>query len=285
MTNLPMPNKGNRPPLPPFKDAPVAGGPVISHAPTPSQMNTAQPTKSRRWGGFDFVALVFSGLAVLAGAMAFLRSSQTYAIVAQLQRAQNGQVDSAELGDGAAVPTGPVELSFDEHVAFVGNADAKVTVVEFSDFQCPFCNQFSQTTKKIRESYTPDQVKFAYMHFPLSNIHENAEPAATAAQCVTDLAGSNAFFAYHDQLFAHQAELGDDLYNKLADETQGLDRAKFDECYKNKQSLAEVQADFDLGVQVGVDGTPATFINGTQVPGGAVPFEKIKALIDTELKK
>ncbi|MFO0704662.1 MAG: DsbA family protein [Candidatus Andersenbacteria bacterium] len=284
MPTLPMPNNGNPPPLPPFKDSPVMGGPVISHAPAPSKMKT-QPTRSRRWGGFDFVALIFSGLAVLAGAMAFLRSSQTYSIVAQLQRAQTNQAGAIDVGDGAAAPTGPVDIAFDSHVPFVGNTDAKVTVVEFSDFQCPFCNQFSQTTKKIRKSYTPDQVKFVYMHFPLSNIHPNAEPAATAAQCVMDLAGSAAFFEYHDQLFVHQAELGDELYYKLADQTEGLDQAQFDECYKNKQSLSEVQADFDLGLQVGVDGTPATFVNGNRVEGGAVSFDKIKAIIDSELKK
>ncbi len=239
---------------------------------------------SKRWGGFDIVVLAFSGLAVIAGALAFLRASQTYNIVASLQKAGSVTNTATAPAPVAAAPAN-VAIKLDSTDPSVGNPDAKVTVVEFSDFQCPFCKRFEETTKQIRSSYSPDQVRFVYLHFPLSEIHPNAEPAAIAAQCVMDLAGDKAFFDYHDQLFARQDELGDKLYYELANKTPGLDQDAFAKCYKNKNSLPEVKADYQKGLSAQVDGTPASFVNGQRVNGGAVPFETIKALIDAELKK
>lgn len=269
------PQNGSSVPLPPLQKTPVTGGPVLS---------SAAGKKTRRWGGFDVVALVFSGLAVIAGALAFLRASQTNALLAQLVSTQNTAVQASDTAGSSTPTSGPIDIAVDSYVPYVGNADAKVTVVEFSDFQCPFCKQFETTAQQIRNNYQPDQVRFVYMHFPLTEIHPNAEPAAIAAQCVMDLAGSTAFFSYHDQLFAHQAELGDKLYYTLATAIPDLSKDQFTDCYQNKKSLTEVQDVYNLGLQVGVEGTPTTYINGEQVPGGAVSFDKIKPLIDSALK-
>jgi len=250
----------------------------------------APPAPRKRGDGFVIVALLFSGLAIIAGALSFLRSSQTLAALEKMQQEQAVQANIAGAAgkNGAALEvTRPrfVDLAIDDNDAFAGNADAKVTVVEFSDFQCPFCEQYSKTTKQVREAYSPDQVRFVYKHFPLSSIHTNAEPAAIASQCVADLAGSEAFFEYHDQLFARQADLGDALYKELATDIDGLDQAKFLDCYTNKSSLKEVQDDYDQGTAAQVSGTPSTFINNERVEGGALTFAALKTLIDAALAK
>jgi len=262
--------------------------------PQPNHPNPTPPTvrpistshqpgqKQKRWGGFDVVVLVFSGLAVVAGALAFLRASQTYNLVADITRSV--PTDSAPVSPEQPTEPAIVDLAIDASDPSTGNSDAPVTIVEFSDFECPFCKSFSETTKQLRETYGPDQVNFVYLDFPLTSIHSEAEPAAIAAQCVADLAGDQAFFEYHDQLFANQDDLGDDLYNKLAASIEGLDPDDFSECYKNQETLPEVQADYGLGVNANVGGTPSVFINGAPVRGGAVPFAQLKALIDAQLK-
>ena len=226
------------------------------------------------------VVLLFSGLAVVAGALAFLRASQTYNLVAQITRSLPTATDTAP-----EQPTNPsvIDLTVEASDPSSGSSAAPVTVVEFSDFECPFCKTFSQTTKQLRNHYSSDHVNFVYMDFPLTTIHPEAEPSAIAAQCVAELAGDQAFFEYHDQLFERQDELGDKLYSELAATTTGLDPVAFESCYKNQDTLAEVQADYTLGIQVGVGGTPSVFINGEPVRGGAVPFATLKGLIDEKL--
>lgn len=239
----------------------------------------------KRGDGFTIVALIFSGLAVIGGALAFLRTSQTYEVVADLKQA----VATLKTDESAPRPVQPapakVSLDLDERDPASGNRNATVTVVEFSDFECPFCGRFSETVKQIRKAYSPDQVTFVYLDFPLTSIHDQAQPAAIAAQCVADLAGDDAFYQYHDALFTNQETLGDKLYSSLAATIPGLDLQAFERCYTNKESLSEVQADYQQGLKLQVSGTPSVFINGNRVNGGAVPFETLKALIDTELAK
>jgi len=157
-----------------------------------------------------------------------------------------------------------------------GSSNASVEVVEFSDFQCPFCQRANPVVEQVLKTYG-NKIKFVYRHYPLPN-HPNARPAAEAAACA-EVQGK--FWEYHDQLFANGSKLTDaDLKAHAA--TVGLDTAKFNTCFDNKQQKPGVDADIAAADKVGVTGTPAFFINGRAIEG-AQPFEAFKRVIDEEL--
>lgn len=161
-----------------------------------------------------------------------------------------------------------------------GNADAPVTIIEFSDFQCPFCARFfSDTLPQIEENYIKTgKVKLVYRDFPLDNIHLQATPAAQAAECADE---QGKFYEYHDKLFENQQLLSTDNYKKWAEEL-GLDTDQFNGCVDSKKYASEVAKDSADGSAAGVTGTPAFFINGKYI-SGAQPFSVFEALIEAEL--
>jgi protein-disulfide isomerase len=159
-----------------------------------------------------------------------------------------------------------------------GPEGAPVTIVEFSDFQCPFCSRAKGTVDEVVKTYG-DKVRLVFRHFPLS-FHQEAPKAAEASACAAD---QNKFWEYHDKLFANQAALKvDDLKKAAAD--LGLDTARFNECLDSGKKAELVKKDTAAGEKAGVTGTPAFFINGIAL-SGAVPAEEFKAIIDSELKK
>ena len=159
----------------------------------------------------------------------------------------------------------------------LGQANAKVTLVAFSDFQCPYCSRAAPTLHQIHDAYG-DKVHIVFRNYPL-NFHPLAQPAAEAAECAHE---QGKFWEYHDKLFANQAQLNADNFKKWAGEI-GLDAAKFDECVSSGKHRQEILADMQAGQKVGVTGTPAFFVNGRML-SGAQPFEKFKEVIDDELR-
>jgi protein-disulfide isomerase len=158
-----------------------------------------------------------------------------------------------------------------------GPAGAPIEMIEFSDFQCPFCLRANPTVTQVLAAYG-DRIHFVYRHYPLPN-HPNARPAAEAAACAGE---QGKFWQYHDQLFANQSKLTEpDLKQHAA--ALGLDGAKFNTCVDSHKLKSQVDADIEAGQQVGVDGTPAFFINGRML-SGAQPFEVFKKLIDEEIE-
>jgi protein-disulfide isomerase len=157
-----------------------------------------------------------------------------------------------------------------------GPAHAPVEIIEFSDFQCPFCLRAHPTVAQVLSTYG-DRVRFVYRHYPLPN-HPNARPAAEAAACAGE---QGKFWEYHDRLFDNQSKLGEaDLKQHAA--ALALDTAKFDACVDTHKYKGDVDADVAAGEEAGVSGTPAFFINGRQL-SGAQPFEAFKRVIDEEL--
>ena len=157
-----------------------------------------------------------------------------------------------------------------------GPANAPIELVEFSDFQCPFCYRAHPTVEQVLKTYS-GKIRFVYRNFPLP-MHPNARPAAEAAQCANE---QGKFWAYHDRLFDDQSKLGpDDL--KASAAALGLDTAKFDACFDSHKYKAVVDADLQAGNAAGVNGTPAFFING-RLLSGAQPFDEFKKVIDEEL--
>ncbi len=159
-----------------------------------------------------------------------------------------------------------------------GPADAPVQIIEFSDFQCPFCFQAHPTVAKVLSTYG-DKIRFVYRHYPLPN-HPNARPAAEAAACAAE---QDKFWPYHDRLFENQSKLSaPDLKQHAA--ALGLDAAKFGACVDSHKYSDLVDEDMAAGEEAGVSGTPAFFVNG-RVLGGAQPFEAFKRVIDEELAR
>lgn len=161
-----------------------------------------------------------------------------------------------------------------------GNEDAPLTIVEFSDFQCPYCARINPTLEKVKEKYG-DQVRFVFRQFPLNNIHPQAQKAAEAALCAFD---QDKFWEMHDAMFAGQSALGVDALKTKAGEL-GLDGEEFAACLDSGRHQTTVNADAAEGRQLGVTGTPALFVNGRTVAGGAASFESLSALLDEELER
>jgi protein-disulfide isomerase len=165
----------------------------------------------------------------------------------------------------------------------LGPADAPVKIVEFSDFQCPYCARAGAVVKQIRERY-PTQVQLVYRHLPLERIHANARPAAEASACA-DAQGR--FWDYHDKLFANQRALAAADLQRYAKEL-GLDQAAFEQCVKERKFQAQVDRDLAAANEAATGagkrglGTPAFFVNGILLTG-AKPFEDFVRLIDAEL--
>jgi protein-disulfide isomerase len=159
-----------------------------------------------------------------------------------------------------------------------GPAQAPVTIVEFSDFQCPFCTRVQSTLRRVRETYK-DKLRFVFLDFPL-DMHPQARKAHEAAACAGE---GGRFWEMYDRLFANQAKLAPaDLSGHAAE--LGLDRAAFQACLDSGRHAATAEAGLEEGARHGVTGTPAFFINGRMVVG-AQPYEAFAAVIEDELER
>ena len=158
-----------------------------------------------------------------------------------------------------------------------GAANAPVTLVEFSDFQCPYCKGFVSTLQRLKTSHG-NVVRVIYRQFPIPNLHPNAFKAAEASLCAHE---QGKFWEMHDLMFAEQDKL---TVSELKEKAVRLkiNKAKFDNCLDTGRYVEQVQSDMKEGQKAGVSGTPALFLNGILVEGGAVPYEPLVALIEKE---
>ena len=158
-----------------------------------------------------------------------------------------------------------------------GPENAPVTLVEFSDFQCPYCGRVQSVLQQISETYK-DQVKLVYKDFPLPQLHPQAPKAAEAARCARE---QDKYWDYHDRLFKDAKDLTSDKLKRYAADLQ-LDTAAFDACLDSGKYAAAVRKDMAQGAQLGVNSTPSFFVNGRFL-SGAQPFSAFQALIDDAL--
>ncbi|MDH5505871.1 MAG: DsbA family protein [Anaerolineae bacterium] len=160
-----------------------------------------------------------------------------------------------------------------------GPDNAPITLIEFSDFECPYCRSyFLQVLPRIKQAY-PGQIRYVYKDFPLTSIHANAVPAAQAALCAHE---QNAFWEFHDLLFTMQIKLGRAAYEQYAADLQ-LNTGLFTQCLDAGRYVDQIQADYEFAARLGIRSTPTFFINGIPLVG-AQPFENFAAVIDRELK-
>ena len=191
---------------------------------------------------------------------------------------------------GQPTPQARVNATADDD-AFLGPADAPVTIIEFADFQCPFCKRFrDETLDQILQTYE-GRVRFVYRDFPLTSIHQWAQTAAEASECADE---QDMFWPYHDLMLANQTALNQQLqvdglsgvvgtFKSYAGQL-GLDTAAFNDCLDSGKYRQEVQKDYTDGIAAGVTGTPGFFINGLEVKG-AQPFAAFQSAIDTALQQ
>ncbi len=161
----------------------------------------------------------------------------------------------------------------------IGKKDAKVQVITFSDFQCPYCSRGADTMHQIAKKYG-SKVVVAFKHYPLP-FHERAGPASEMSLCVKKVSGDSKFWKFHDIAFKNQDKLDNENLLKFAKES-GADEAKVKECYDKGEFKAAVAKDAEYGNKIGVRSTPTFFING-QMVAGALPIEQFSEMIDEEL--
>jgi len=168
---------------------------------------------------------------------------------------------------------------------FKGPKDAKVTIVEYSDYQCPYCSRgYNTIEKEVLKEYG-DKVKFYYKNLPLS-FHPYAEPAAIAAECVS-MQDEAAFWKVYSYFFENQKDMNpQNVKDKALEQIKGtkVNEAKFNDCFDNKKSLDRIKADSAEAQALGISGTPGFIINGRALKG-AYPFPQFKAVIDDELAR
>lgn len=174
-------------------------------------------------------------------------------------------------------PNGILTIGPDDHALAVG--DPKVTVIEYTDFQCPYCGRFAtETFPTIRQDYVDTgKVRWVFRHFPIPG-HANSQAAAEASECAAD---QGTFWEYKDLLFHNQSALSDADLKAYASQS-GLDSASFDACVDGGGKAAHVQEDFSGGIAIGVRGTPTFFINGEKVVGFK-SAEAFSSLLDAAL--
>ncbi len=188
-------------------------------------------------------------------------------------KAEPGLVAEGVDQSAAAVPVSAKD-------PFWGNPNAPVTIVEISDFECPFCSRVEPTMEQIKTTYGPDKVRIVWKNNPLP-FHAKARPAHEAAVIVHQLGGNDAFWKFHKLAFANQRELTAENLEKWA-VASGVDGAKFKADMAAKKGAAKVDEDLATGRKIGANGTPNFRINGVEV-SGAQPFEAFKKVIDEQL--
>jgi len=175
----------------------------------------------------------------------------------------------------------PYRISFDNSGSpMLGKEGAKVSVVEFSDFQCPFCRQFAGNMRQLGKEFG-DRVEIVYRQYPISSIHPFAFKAAEASLCAHE---QGKFWELHDLMFTDQEHIAvKDLKEKA--KRLGMNEGKFNSCVDTGKYTEQVQRDLLAGSKAGVTGTPAVFVNGVEVPGGAVAYPVVAAAIERELTR
>jgi protein-disulfide isomerase len=181
---------------------------------------------------------------------------------------------------GAPVTAEPKFVRYDvpsDGFPFIGPKDAPITIIEFSDYQCPFCRRWHDEVYEPLLAAYPGQIKLVYRNLPLTSIHPDAFSASEAAMCAGE---QDAYWPYHEKLFQGES-LGSAIYAQYAKELS-LDMTSFETCMTKHTYQEEIQADSDFAIQLGVSSTPTFFINGLAIVG-AQPLNVFQQIIDKEL--
>lgn len=273
-----MPTKTTKP----KKSEPIVSEPVFQDSPEPVTTGDTVTFKSSHFYSVLVVLAFVVGL--LVGFVAWGRDEIAAGAIAAANAqnaAQNAAGNVAQAGpDVITAPTQPSYVRYDiptEGYPSLGPDDAPITIVEFSDFQCPFCRRFqSDTYQSLLDTY-PGQIRFVYRNLPLTSIHPEAMPSAIASLCAND---QGKYWEYHEKLFANET-LDQPTYIQHATDL-GLDVDTFTACLSDGSHDEFIKQDMDFAMNLGVQSTPTFFVNGLAIVG-AQPLSSFTQLIDQEL--
>ena len=191
---------------------------------------------------------------------------------------EGGRTAAGPTDGGAVVGTEVVDGVDGSHDPVLGSADAPITIVEFSDFECPFCSRFAQETAPALRRQYGERIRWIFVNYPLRSIHPNAYEAALAGECATE---QERFWPFYDAMFSGRHRLSATGYKEAA-EAAGLDVDRFQTCYQNADYADEVALDIKEGEKFYILGTPTFYVNGKRMEGAQRP-EAFAAVIDSIL--
>ncbi len=226
-----------------------------------------------------FILLGFVVKGVDFGSIA--KAEDNAAPVANNNAPTNPSLAPTPSNNNVAAPANIQLAAVNDKDHILGNKNAKISIVEYSDFQCPFCSKHHPTLQGLIKEYG-DKVNWVYRHFPLESIHPNARPAANASECASE---QGKFWEFSDQLFANQNKLGTDFYKEIA-KNLGLNTGQFESCLSANKYDAKVNADASDASRAGGRGTPYNIIvfGDQKIPlSGAQPASAFKQVIDAFL--
>jgi protein-disulfide isomerase len=270
-TELPSPTPAD-PSAVPEPAAPSSPEIPVVETPAPAA-EAAQPAKRNlRW---LYALPVAFALGLIVGYFVFAQPLET-----KLAAAQKELTDLR--AQASAVDTPPTQVKrYDVPLGnnpIFGPSNAPITIIEFSDYECPFCKKWHEETWPQIQANYGDKVRLVYRDFPLLGLHENAEPSAQAAHCAGD---QGKYWEYHNALFTSSPGLGRTVYDSLAKQL-GLNMTTFDNCLDTNKYQKDIQDDYTYASNLGVSSTPTFFINGLALVG-AQPYDVFKKVIDMEL--
>jgi protein-disulfide isomerase len=210
------------------------------------------------------VAILAAG-ALIAGSIIFIHFMPTQPVVAEGNNSLPPSVDITK-------------PSADDHI--IGSPDAPIVLVEYSDFQCPYCNMVYPTLKRLTQE-SGGQIAWVYRQLPLESIHPQARPAALASECIAEQLGNDGFWKFADTVFANQSKMSPAYYTQLAAQF-GADSVKFASCVSSQKYASKIDAQASEAEQNGGTGTPFTVVvgKGLEVPvSGALPYAQFAAVI------
>ena len=246
---------------------------VFKQATVAFNKNILMKTNTQTQNGYGVpIAIVVAGL-LITGAVFWTGSGEDVA---------SNPTRDTKGGQPSGQPAQAGEFRMPDETDHVqGNPDAPITIVEFSDLECPFCARIHPTLTRIVEEN--DDVKWVFRHFPLSTIHSRALSAAVASECIARLGTNDNFWTFTDEAFANQRKLGDAWYREMA-LSFGIDSGAFAGCVNDKGVVADIQTDLDEATGAGGRGTPYVVVvtaNGDLIPfSGALPYEQIASVIE-----
>lgn len=240
------------------------------------------------WSGIHIPASILLGSLLVCGTIFY----STRTVLKKLDTLSGSGAIAQQQGQGApaaganqqAQPGAPVKITLQPDTPYLGKPDAKVTVVEYADYQCPFCEKwYTGVFPQLKSKYIDTgKIKFVFQDFAFLGADSNT--ASEAVHCAAD---QNKFWEYHDYLFSHQGQENTGwataVHQKEFAKTVGLNVTKFNQCLDSHKYQKQVQDETNAGKSYGVTGTPTTFVNG-QIIVGAQPIEAFEQAIDAALK-
>lgn len=231
-------------------------------------------------------SLVFLGIQLAGGGGSLDADDLKTEITKGINAYVEDQQEVAAKAQAEANKPKKVDGDFTDDDAVLGDEDAPVTIVEFSDYQCPYCGKFfRETLPAIKEKYIDTgKVKLVYRDLPLS-FHQDAYPMAHLAECVRDQKGDDAYFKIHDKIFELMGQSGIDSEAMLAYAAElGVDTDELTECTESDKFKQEIEGDIADANKVGINGTPGFIVNNNVI-SGAQPFAAFESIIEAELAK